>query len=46
LAKVSREPTESELLFTKGNSAEMIVVSEREYDFTGVPEFYHEEAKK
>jgi hypothetical protein len=41
-----REPTESELLLTKGNSAEMIVVLEREYDFTGVPEFYQEQAKK
>ena len=45
-AVMDREPTERELLLTKGNSAEMIVVLEREYDFTGVPEFYREEAKQ
>jgi hypothetical protein len=46
VAKVYREPTEIELLLTKGNSAEMIVVLEREYDFTNVHEYYREEAKK
>jgi hypothetical protein len=36
---VYKEPTESEFLLTKGTSAEMIVMLEKEYDFTGVPEF-------